>query len=860
MKITTTLAKKAPGMGSSLLCKINKIPHSCHKYFRNSQVRIAADYPSGSSLKKWRFTSLGEGASCSARGLEEMSNKIGRFEILSELAKADRSSVYKATDTEAGQTVALKAIGLEAFGEQAAAMVESVKEEAAASKVLASHNIALLTSVEEIENKLCASMEYVQGNSVATMLARKEGFSIWDLQDIARQACQGLDHAHVRKVVHCSLEPAKIMVQWDGIVKLLGFGVSRTGMGAAQASGHAPEILHYMSPEQLRGDEIDARSNIFTLGAILYEMVTERKAFNGDDAEQVRTAILEQMPVAVDQVNRKTHPALSQVIMKALAKSPEERYQSGQELVNDLEKCKASPAKVVGAKPAAAVAPKADPAVAAVKPQAAPAAAKAAAASASWAGPAGNTPKTPYLDPSSQFVTSCVKATVEAAAVEQEKMSAAGTVEPPTKAPKIHVDPMMDEGRLAGGKGVSFSEISELPPLKEIYVDPTPAVEEEVPQAVDPVQNAVFRNAAPEKPRTPPREIAKKAVSEITKTPPHLFIYSIAGAAAVILLAIAGIWYHIHSGDSDDDSTPAPTVEATTPAAATAANASPSAPAATAPAPAQVVPEPPVEAAPAVEVTPKINPKASNKKKGKAVAAAPAIVAGQLSIDSVPQGAQIQLDGQAAGVTPFKVVDLMPGQHMVTVSKPGFVTDTRTISVGSGGKSVVSVQLVGLSATVSAHSEPAGAAVWMDGKDTGKVTPAQISVDRPGNHTFVFKKQGYLEESASANLQIGQTFQLAPTLRALGNTDEIKFGGKFKKVFGGSDTAGMGAVSIKTQPKGAQIAVNNRLVDRASPADFYLNPGNYVIDITMTGFKSLHKVIAVEKNGKVVIEESLDRE
>ncbi|MFZ0802987.1 MAG: serine/threonine-protein kinase, partial [Terriglobales bacterium] len=290
-----------------------------------------------------------------------MSNKLGRFEILSELAKSERSSVYKATDTEGGQTVALKAMLLEGFGEQAAAVVESVQEEAAAAKVLASHNIALLTSVEEIEGKLCASMEYVQGNSVATMLARKEGFSIWDLQDIARQACQGLDHAHVRKVAHCSLEPAKIMVQWDGIVKLLGFGASRTGMGAAWVGGAAPEILHYMSPEQLRGDEVDARSNLFTLGAILYEMVTERKAFNGDDAEQVRNAILEMMPVAVDQVNRKTHPALSAVIMKALAKAPEERYQSGQELINDLEKCKASPAKVqVGVKPASSVAPKAD--------------------------------------------------------------------------------------------------------------------------------------------------------------------------------------------------------------------------------------------------------------------------------------------------------------------------------------------------------------------------------------------------------------------------------------------------------------------------------------------------------------------
>jgi hypothetical protein len=813
-----------------------------------------------------------------------MSNKLGRFEILSELAKSDRSAVYKATDTEGDKTVALKAIALEAFGEQAAAVIESVREEAAASQVLASHNIALLNSVEEIEGKLCASMEYVQGNSVATMLARKEGFSIWDLQDIARQACQGLDHAHVRKVMHCSLEPAKIMVQWDGIVKLLGFGMSRSGMPAAQAAGPAPEILHYMSPEQLSGDPIDARSNVFSLGAILYEMVTERKAFDGEDADQVRASILEMTPVAVDQVNKKTHPALSQVIMRALAKSPEERYQSGQDLVNDLEKCKASPAKVqIGATPLAAVAPKADPAIRAKLPVAArpvapqpkppavqkneaPAeAAMAAAASAGWAGPAGNTPTTPHLDPSSQFVTSCVKATVEAAALEEARMSA-GVMEPEApqvKAPKIHVDPMMDPDRQASSKGLSFSEISELPPLKEVYIDPTPAAEVEEVEPADPVKAAVFRNhVEPEKPRTPPREIAKQAVNEIKKTPPQMFVYSIAGAAALILLSIGGIWYHIHSGESDDDSMPTPAANEVAKQTPVPANASPVAPAAAAtPMPAQVAPEaPPVEVAPAVSITPKYNPKVSNKKKGKPVAAAPSIVAGQLNVDSNPQGAQVQVDGQAAGVTPFSLAGLMPGQHSVTVSKPGFVTDTRTVDVSSGSKSVISVQLAVMSASVSAHSEPAGAAVWMDGKDTGKVTPSQISVDRPGTHTFVFKKQGYLDETTSANLQIGQTFQLSPTLRALGNTDEIKFGGKFKKVFGGSDSAGMGSVSIRTQPKGAQIAVNNRIVDRASPADFYLNPGNYVIDITMTGFKSLHKVISVEKSGKVVIDESLDRE
>ena len=140
-----------------------------------------------------------------------MSNKIGRFEILSEIATSVNGSVYKATDEESNQTVALKTLKLEVFGVQADAVVQSVLEEADVSKALNSPNIALLYGAGDIGSQLCAAMEYVQGNSIATMLARKEGFSIWDLMDIARQTCQGLDHALVHKVVHYSLEPAKIM-------------------------------------------------------------------------------------------------------------------------------------------------------------------------------------------------------------------------------------------------------------------------------------------------------------------------------------------------------------------------------------------------------------------------------------------------------------------------------------------------------------------------------------------------------------------------------------------------------------------------------------------------------------------------
>jgi serine/threonine protein kinase len=834
-----------------------------------------------------------------------MSNKIGRFEILSEIAHSDSISVYKATDPESSQTVALKTVRVEALGEQAPALVKNLLDEAAASKVLNSHNIAVLYGAEEVEGVFCASLEYVQGNSVATMLARKEGFSIWDLQDIARQTCQGLDHAHAKNLVHYTLEPAKIMVSWDGTVKMLGFGISTMSAFAAQASGAAPGVLHYMSPEQLRGDPLGAPSNIFSLGAIFYEMVTERKAFDGEDSDQVRQSISEMTPVAPDQINRKIHPALSQVIMKALSKAPEERYQSGQDLVNDLERCKESATKAAAAakpgqpaqKGPAAQKPSPAPSTPAVKPPApaatlqpkpafkpavpapvppqpsrqvtSPLATRAAAAGRS----AGNDNSTsasglitPNLDQAAPVINNS-EAGVNASSVESfsapsTNMSSAAIVEPEVEAPKIHVDPMMAEGPRPGAAATrSFSEIDELPPLKEVRIAPPPRPPVEETPEPDAVHAAVFKGAAaPEKPKVQPREVAKKAVSEIKKTPPQLFMVSIAAAILVIAVVVAGIAWHIHSENADDDATPAQT-----PAPAASATAPPSA----SPTPessgaanqttTQVAPEAVTVVPPPVSVQPKYN----NKKKAKPnKPTAPTIVPGQLSVASTPAGAQIQIDGQndSTWVTPFNLAGLNPGQHTLTISKPGYAAETRTIDVGSGSKSFVSVQLAQLSATVSVSSEPAGAAIWMDGKDTGRVTPAQISVDRAGNHSFVFKKQGYLDENATANLQIGQTFRLAQSLKALGNTDDIKIGGKFKKLFGNGDTAGMGAVSIKTSPKGAQVAINNRILDKNSPVDLYLDPGNYVLDITLSGFKSIHKVITVEKSGKVAIDESLDRE
>jgi serine/threonine-protein kinase len=839
-----------------------------------------------------------------------MPNKIGRFEILSEIVKSEAGCVYKASDPENGQTVALKVVRLDSS--EPSALLQEILEEVQSTKILNSHNIALVYGADEVEGQLCAAMEYVQGNGIATMLARKEGFSIWDLLDISRQACQGLDHAHSHQVVHYSLEPAKVMVTWDGTVKILGFGISKIGSLAAQASGTPPEVLHYMSPEQLRGEPLDARSNLFSWGAVLYEMVTEHKAFDGEDADAVRHKILEEAPVPPAHLVPKVHPALSEVIMKALSKAPEQRYQSGQDVVNDLEKCKESATKVAAKKPSqppqglnvpgqpkaavpapsttartAPVAPKtvvpkpepksparpaeaakAGPTISAAQtaisaagaasPQGAgvPArkAAAAAAAGASATAASAAAPRTPKLDPSAQFITSCVKASVEALTQNEANLSAAGTAEEEAETPGIAVDPMMAaEARGKAVQGPSFSEIDELPPLKEIYVAPPPPPAPDLPQPV--LQGPVLVHPAePPKPKVQPREVARKAVKEIKKTPPKLFVYSVSGAVAIILAAIIGIAYHIHSQNEED--------EDTGPVAATTA----SAPAARqAPAPVQPTEATPQAAAP--EEVPveqpavTVQPRYTSKRKPPKAAPAPVIIPGQLTVNSTPEGAQVKVDGRtdANWVTPYNLSGLAPGQHTVSVTRAGFATETRAVEITAGSKLFLVVQLAPVSAVFSVTSEPAGASIFVDGKNTSRVTPAQINLEK-GSHTVLVRKQGYLDETTTANAQPGQTFHFSPALRVLGTTDDIKMVGKFKKFFGGGDVSGMGAVSIKTQPKGAQVAINRRILDKATPLQFYLNPGNYEMDISYSGYKPIHRILTVEKDGKVAFDETLDRE
>ena len=850
-----------------------------------------------------------------------MSTKIGRFEVLSEIAKSERCSVHKASDPSNGQTVALKTLRLADIPEeQAKALVERILAEAESTKSLNSQNVALLYGAGEIDGLFCAAMEYVQGNSIATMLARQEGFSIWDLLDISRQVCQGLDHAHATGVVHYSLEPAKVMVQWDGTVKILGFGISTMGLLESESSGKVPATLHYESPEQVQRETLDARSNLFSWGSVLYEMVTDRKAFEGADVETVRHKILQETPLAPVEINKKIHPAVSDLIMKALSKAPSERFQNGQELVNELEKCKqattqpaktSAPAQAQGvtsknlpAKDVAAAqakftgqpavkqqsagvqklepkspqqaAPVAKPVAKAVsaiaKPEStaktasSPDKAAAAAAGIGVTAASSITPKMAKLDPSAPFISACVKASVEALESQekdsQEKaaqMSAAVSPETGVE-PTFAVDPMMAGDAPGTKKPVSFSDLEELPPLKEVFLPASKPAESADVENIPAAPPAVFLSRSqPEKPKVQPREVAKKAIKEIKGVPPKLMMYSVSGAVALVLFITLAIAYHLHSQNADDEGTPA-SVNSASASATTQPQARPvPAHAATSP---RVITQ--VEAEPTVpQPEPVVRPRYKTRKSRAPVPAKVALIPGQLTVDSTPEGAQVRIDGRTdpGWVTPYNLAGLTPGAHSVSIVKNGYASETRSVDVTSGSKSFLVVHLAQIAATVSLNTQPAGASVFVDGKDSGRATPTQITVDK-GTHTFLVRKQGYLDETTTADLQAGQTFHFAPALRVLGNVDDIKTVGKFKKFFkgGGDSTADMGTINIKTQPKGAQVSINRRMLDKTSPVEFMLNQGNYIVDITLSGYKPIHRVVNVEKRGKVVIDEPMQRE
>ncbi|HEY3349621.1 MAG TPA: protein kinase [Thermoanaerobaculia bacterium] len=272
---------------------------------------------------------------------------LGSYEILSPLGAGGMGEVYKAKDNRLGRDVALKVLPEELFeGEERRQRFE---REARLLATLNHPGIAAIYSFEEVERRHILVMELLEGETLRAALAGGK-LSTRKALDFAKQIAQGLAAAHEKGIVHRDLKPENIFVTKDGRVKILDFGLAKLAQpdGAGNvtnlptatqgtAAGVVMGTLGYMSPEQVKGLPTDARSDIFSFGAVLYEMLTGSRAFKGDSAAETISAILREDPPDISTTNQGVPAGLERVVAHCLEKNPEQRFHSAHDLAFDLE-------------------------------------------------------------------------------------------------------------------------------------------------------------------------------------------------------------------------------------------------------------------------------------------------------------------------------------------------------------------------------------------------------------------------------------------------------------------------------------------------------------------------------------------
>jgi serine/threonine protein kinase len=265
--------------------------------------------------------------------------KAGRYEIIGELGRGAMGVVYKATDPVIGRTVAVKTIKLseEGTGLSRPELLTRFQTEARAAGLLTHPNIVVVFDAGEEDGLYYITMELVEGKSLQAHLDGGMAFALPRVLRIMEQTCSALQFAHERNVVHRDIKPANIMLTADDTVKVTDFGTAKIlQFGTMQQTAHVMGTPSYMSPEQVKGRAVDGRSDIFSLGVLLYEMVTGEKPFPGQNITTVIYKIVNEEPVPPRQIDPSIHPGISAVVMKALSKEPETRYQSCRDMLEDL--------------------------------------------------------------------------------------------------------------------------------------------------------------------------------------------------------------------------------------------------------------------------------------------------------------------------------------------------------------------------------------------------------------------------------------------------------------------------------------------------------------------------------------------
>jgi serine/threonine protein kinase/Tfp pilus assembly protein PilF len=260
---------------------------------------------------------------------------FGHYKVMQKLGEGGMGEVFLAEDTKLNRQVALKFLPSQFASEES--FKARFKREAQAAAALNHPNIITIHEVSEYEGRPYIAMEYVEGQSLKSLIGKKD-MTINQVFDIAIQICEGLTKAHQQGIIHRDVKPQNILVDKDGRARILDFGLARLEREAMiTRTGSTVGTVAYMSPEQARGERVDQRSDIFSLGVVLYEMITLQTPFKGEHEAAMMNSILSDTPEPLARYKSDVPQELQRIIDKALRKDISTRYQSAADMMADLK-------------------------------------------------------------------------------------------------------------------------------------------------------------------------------------------------------------------------------------------------------------------------------------------------------------------------------------------------------------------------------------------------------------------------------------------------------------------------------------------------------------------------------------------
>lgn len=721
---------------------------------------------------------------------------ISHYRILRKLGGGGMGVVYEAEDITLGRKVALKFLP-EGMATDAG-MLARLQREARAASALNHPNICTIYAVEEDQGHFFISMELLEGKPLDQLLQEK-ALTNDQIIDFALQICDALETAHSKGVVHRDIKPANIFVTTRNQVKVLDFGLAKieqqlqaaaTTMGASVMEvntaefgltrpGTAMGTVAYMSPEQARGEELDARTDIFSFGVVLYQMATRKVPFDGATSAVVFSKILEHPPVSPVEVNPDLHTQLDEIIRKTLEKDRDLRYQTATGVAADLRRLKRDTSStrpaVVGGKP------------------------------------------TPPSTSKIWFVVAAVALiAIIAGAVywmrAKHAQQSASVVQTLALVPLTNVGDAQNAYLSAGITKDIAAKLAQLPNVKVESGEQSGATMV-VSGTVVRSGDAVVVSTNLTDPAT------KQSLWSHQYTANTSELQALEGQIAGDIAERAGIqlgWEQRQTLQAVQTSSP----------------------------------EAYLLYLQARYELDQHSDAASSDAAGLLKQAVAKDANFKAAADALAQleKASPQEAAQAEPPVPEKRTAAKPAGH----AKPSAAMPSATPVPAP-----VPAPAAPREGTISIQSQPAGASIFLDGRDTGKKTPAQLAA-AAGAHSIVLKQDGYADATANTNVQAGVMVPLSATLTKLAAPKEIKAIGGFKKLFGGASEK-VGRVHIETKPKGAKVMVGEQPVSKPTPVEFDLAPGTYQVTIEADGYQPVQKTIEVEAGKRVQVSETLSK-